>query len=342
MPREAAASLGLADNLVGSVRRFNRFYTKRIGVLTERLLDSPFSLAEVRVLWELAHRDRPTATAVGRELGLDPGYLSRILRRLADLGLVRSRRCETDGRRWELKLTSRGRKTFRPLDARSSKQVSKMLRTLRPAHRRELVGAMRRIQTLLDEASAAGPAPDAANAFVLRPPRIGDMGWVVQRHSTVFHDEYGYDQRFEALVARIVADFIVHFDPKRERCWIAERDGQKVGSVFAVKQSSTVAKLRLLMVEPSARGMGLGKRLVDECIRFAREAGYRKLVLWTQSELRPACALYQRAGFRRVKRWPHQSWGPRSFGELWDLNLQRPVTPQPAFPPPTRTDTALR
>ncbi len=303
------------EQRVEAARRFNRFYTRTIGVLREGAYKSPFSLTEVRVLYELAHRDRPTATDLGRELRLDAGYLSRILRGFEKRGLVARTRSADDGRQSHLALTALGRKVFAPLNARSHDEVAAILRHLSPAAQGRLIGAMRTIEQLL------GGPPEPPNSCLLRPPRPGDLGWVVQRHGALYAQEYGYDEQFEALVAEIVARFVQHYDAKRERCWIAERDGEPAGCGFVVKQSPTVAKLRLLLVEPSARGSGLGMRLVSECVDFARRAGYRKLTLWTQSELRAARRLYQAAGFRLVRRERHTSFGKRLVAETWDLEL---------------------
>ncbi|HEX6739517.1 MAG TPA: helix-turn-helix domain-containing GNAT family N-acetyltransferase [Vicinamibacteria bacterium] len=304
---------------VQAVRHFNRFYTTRIGVLREGLLGSPFSLTEVRVLFELAHRDRPTASQLSAELALDPGYLSRILRGFQKHGLVARTRSESDGRQSHLALTAAGRKAFAPLEARSAEEMAGLLRRLPLSDQDRLVGAMRVIEKLLG-APEERPRGDRA-PYLLRPPQPGDLGWVVHRHGAVYSREHGYDERFEALVAQIVADFAQRHDPKRERCWIAERDGEIVGSVFLVKKSKTVAKLRLLLVEPSARGLGIGRRLVDECLRFARQAGYRKMVLWTQQSLRPARAIYQKAGFKLVGQERHRSWGPELVSEFWETQL---------------------
>lgn len=307
------------DHRVEAVRGFNRFYTRQIGVLREGLLGSPFSLTEVRVLYELAHRDQPTATDLGRALGLDAGYLSRILRGFQRRGLIEKARSHADGRETLLSLTRKGRRTFAPLDARSSAEIGGLLRRLSPPGQARLVEAMRTIEGLLGGAERQHQTP-----FLLRPHQPGDMGWVVHRHGVLYAQEYGWDERFEALVAEIVATFIRNFDPKRERCWIAERDGEIVGSVFLVKQSKMVAKLRLLLVEPAARGLGLGSRLVSECERFARQAGYRKIVLWTNSVLRAARHIYEEAGYRLVHEERHHSFGHDLIGETWELFL-RPV-----------------
>jgi DNA-binding MarR family transcriptional regulator/GNAT superfamily N-acetyltransferase len=304
---------------VRSVRRFTRFFTGRIGVLNERLLRSPFSLTEARVLYELAHRREPTATELGRDLGLDAGYLSRILRAFRRRGLVECKRSSTDGRRSLLKLTRRGHDAFAPLDARSNDEIAALLRHLSPADERRLEDAMKTIEGLLAQ-RATKPA-DANPAYILRPHQPGDIGWIVHRHGVLYAREHGYDEQFEALVASIVARFVQRFDPKKERCWIAEKDGEIVGSVFLVKQTRTLAKLRLLLVEPSARGLGIGGRLVDECIRFARLAGYRKITLWTQSHLGNARRIYERAGFRIAGSTRHHSFGKDLVAETWDLTL---------------------
>jgi DNA-binding MarR family transcriptional regulator/N-acetylglutamate synthase-like GNAT family acetyltransferase len=303
------------DQLVDAMRRFNRFYTKQIGVLHEGLLGSRFSLTEVRVLYELAHREMPTATALAKELDLDPGYLSRILRRFETRRLVGKRASTTDGRQSLLSLTPRGRKIFAPLNARSHREVAAMLGPLSATEQRQILSAMATIERLLGDR----PAPQAS--YLLRPHQPGDMGWIIHRHGALYAQEYGWDERFEALVAEIAAHFIQHLDPKCERCWIAERDGAIVGSVFLVKKSKTVAQLRLLLVEPMARGLGIGSRLVNECIRFARQAGYRKIVLWTNSVLHAARHIYEETGFRLVHQEPHRSFGHDLIGETWELKL---------------------
>ena len=305
------------EQRVEAARRFNRFYTRQIGVLHEGAYNSPFSLTEVRVLYELAHRDQPTATALSRDLGLDAGYLSRMLRGFERRGLVLKTRSPADGRQSHLSLTALGRKVFGPLNARSHDEVAAMLGGLSAAAQARVVGAMQTIERLLgDRAESLPPA-----SCVLRPPLPGELGWVVQRHGAVYAREYGYNEQFEALVAEIVAHFVQRYDAKRERCWIAEQGGEPVGSVFLVERSKTVAQLRLLLVEPKARGSGLGTRLVDECVRFARRAGYRKITLWTQSELRAARRLYQAAGFRVVRRERNRSFGKDLVSETWELEL---------------------
>jgi DNA-binding MarR family transcriptional regulator/GNAT superfamily N-acetyltransferase len=312
----AIASSSPAERHVQSVRAFNRFYTQQIGVLRNGLLDSPFSLTEVRVLYELAHRHQPTASEIRKELGLDAGYLSRILRGFEKRRLIKRETSSTDTRQALLSLTTDGQKTFAPLNARSNEEVASMLSKLPEQDQKRLVTAMRTIESLL------GVRAEPKTPYILRPHHPGDMGWVVHRHGVLYNQEYGYDEGFEALVAQIVSHFVKKLDPKRERCWIAERDSEMVGSIFLVKQSKTIAKLRLLLVEPSARGLGIGARLVDECIRFARQVGYRKMVLWTQSELHAARRIYEKAGFRLVKEEPHKSWGRTDLvAQIWELNL---------------------
>jgi DNA-binding MarR family transcriptional regulator/N-acetylglutamate synthase-like GNAT family acetyltransferase len=300
---------------VGAVRRFNRFWTRQIGVLREGYLESSFSLTEVRVLYELAHREETTASELGEELGLDAGYLSRVLRGFEKHGLIHKRPSEADGRRRLLRLTERGREAFAPLDARSRNDIGAMLGSLPVAEQERLVEAMRTIEELLSA------RPDPAVPYLLRPPWPGDMGWVVHRHGDLYAREYGWDERFEALVAEIVAQFIQQYDPRRERCWIAERDDEIVGCVFLVRESEEIAKLRLLLVEPKARGLGIGSRLVEECIRFARQAGYRKITLWTNDVLSSARRIYEGMGFRLFREEPHHSFGHDLVGQTWELML---------------------
>ncbi|HTQ54973.1 MAG TPA: helix-turn-helix domain-containing GNAT family N-acetyltransferase [Bryobacteraceae bacterium] len=301
---------------VPAIRRFNRFYTRHIGVLQEGLLNSPLSLTEVRLLYELAHRPGITATTLSQELGLDPGYLSRLLRQFGRRGWIKRSTSAADRRHVLLALTRRGRATLRPLEERSDRQVARMLDPLSSGEQRDLLEAMRRIEEIL------APAPDRPAPVLLRPHQPGDLGWIVYRHGVLYAREYRYDERFEALVAEIAAKFIQHFDPARDRCWIAERGAERAGCVMLVHKSATVARLRLLIVEPSARGYGIGRRLVQECIRFARQAGYRKIMLWTQSELRAARGIYQKAGFHLVHEEPHQSWGrDHLVAETWELKL---------------------
>ena len=301
---------------VEAIRGFNRFYTRRIGVLHEGLLESPYSLAEVRVLYELAHRPGVTARDLARDLELDAGYLSRILRSFVRRGYVRRETSQTDGRQRPLSLTTSGKRAFAPLDRRSAKEVAAMLAPLSASAADRLTGAMRAIEHILT------PSAAPSTAFVLRTHRPGDMGWVVQAHGEIYFREYGWDERFEALVARIAGEFVDKLDPARERCWIAERDGERVGSVFLVKKSATVAKLRLLIVDPKARGAGLGAKLVDECIRFARECGYKRMTLWTQQNLTAARRIYEAAGFELTAREEHAMFGVPLVGETWELALK--------------------
>jgi DNA-binding MarR family transcriptional regulator/RimJ/RimL family protein N-acetyltransferase len=303
------------DDSIEAVRRFNRFYTRKIGVLDEGLLDSAYSLTQARVLHDLAARAPLTATALGRELGLDPGYLSRILRGFAKAGLISTAPAPDDGRAVLVSLTRKGRAEFAKLNARAQAQGRAMLRQLSGEQCRDVTAAMAAIERAL------GDQPRAAEPYVLRPHRPGDLGWIVHRHAALYAEEYGWDGTFEAMVAEVAAKFIRGHDPARERCWIAERGGRIVGSVVLAAQSKHVAKLRLLLVEPEARGLGIGARLVDECIRFARQAGYRKMTLWTNSILHAARHLYERAGFRLVESAPHLSFGHDLVGETWELRL---------------------
>ena len=380
-----ARTIPNSSDPVQAIRHFNRFYTRQIGVLQEHLLESQLSLTEVRVLYELARRERLTAIDLRRELGLDRGYLSRTLQAFAKHGWIKTTPSRADRRRIFLSLTSKGRKAFAPLDRRSSEQVAEMLARLSESQQGSLLSAITEIETLLapqeqqvprglkstrndnegqttwpgikavpfqdahgaertgkgtsstradkghplnaalaaEESLPEADSPSATNSvYALRPHRPGDMGWVVQRHGELYWQEYKYDERFEALVAKIAAEFIENFDSERERCWIAEKDGERVGAIFLVKKSTTVAKLRLLLVEPSARGLGIGKRLVSECVNFARQAGYKRILLWTQSELHAARHLYEQAGFKRIAQKPHQSWGRKDLvAETWELNL---------------------
>ena len=309
------------ERRIASVRAFNRFYTGKIGVLSEHLLGSPFALAGVRVLYELAHwpqGEPATASVLAARLALDEGYLSRILRGFEERGLLRKKPLADDGRRKALALSARGARLFASLDVRSHDETAAMLAELRESEQIRLVGAMGTIEELLDPRAAKARS---RSVCVLRPPQPGDIGWVVHRHGALYAQEYGYDEEFEALVAEIAARFVRRFDAKRERCWIAERDGEIVGSVFLVKKSAKAAKLRLLLVEPRARGSGIGRRLVDECVRFARAAGYSKITLWTQNDLHAARHLYALAGFRCVAAQPHASFGKKLVAETWELAL---------------------
>jgi len=297
------------------VRRFNRFYTKQIGVLQEGLLKSQFPLTEARVLYELAQQEQPTATALGNALGLDAGYLSRIISSFEKQGLLQKAPSATDGRQNLLQLTAAGQAEFAKLNARSQDEIGELLIALPETDQQRLVDAMQSIAAIL------GPKAELRVPYLLRPPQPGDMGWVVHRQAVLYATAYGWDEQFEALVAEIVAKFIQHFDAKRERCWLAEMDGEIVGSVFLVKQSEEVAKLRMLYVEPAARGLGIGKRLVEECIRFAKRTGYRKITLWTNSILTAARTIYIKAGFQLVHTESHHSFGHDLVGETWELDL---------------------
>lgn len=317
------------DARAAAMRGFNRFYMRKIGVAFDRLLDSDFSLAEVRVLYELAHRDGLTATALADLLAVDAGYLSRMLGQFEKKGLVARKAAADDARRLDLKLTARGRRAFAPLDRRAHDKVAAMLSPLPTGTQARLIAAMRDIETTLagsdtgsGAASGTGPGTVAAQSpIVIRPPRAGDLGWVVQAHGSIYADEYGYDARFEALVAKIVADYVERFQAGSDNSWIADREGEPVGSVFIVRKTKTIAKLRLFIVHPSARGHGIGSQLLEECIRFSRRAGYRKIVLWTQSDLLAARALYKRAGFVRTASERHRSFGKRLVAETWELAL---------------------
>jgi DNA-binding MarR family transcriptional regulator/N-acetylglutamate synthase-like GNAT family acetyltransferase len=300
---------------INAVRRFNRFFTRRIGTLREGLLHTPYSLTESRILFEIANRDETTASDLSAELGLDPGYLSRVLAGLERRDLIEKAPSETDARRRLLALTPEGNDAFALLDARSREEVGEMLGELSEHEQRRLLEAMSDIERVLNRSFKY------SEPFFLRTHEPGDMGWVVHRHGLLYAREYGWDERFEALVAQIVADFINNFDRATERCWIAEMEGERVGCVFVVGVSDKVAKLRLLLVEPRARGLGLGNRLVEECIRFARIRGYEKLVLWTNSVLEDARRIYESKGFVLVDEEAHHSFGKALVGQNWELTL---------------------
>jgi DNA-binding MarR family transcriptional regulator/N-acetylglutamate synthase-like GNAT family acetyltransferase len=304
-----------SEGKIGAVRHFNRFFTRKIGALREGLLHSPYTLTEARILFELGHQNSVTASDLCRELGLDPGYLSRMLARLEQQGLLEKVRPENDGRQRLLQLTSEGISAFTFLDQRSRDEVSEMLNDLTDEQQRSLLQAMQAIETLLSHGLKY------SEPYLLRSYQPGDMGWVVHRHGVLYAQEYGWDEHFEALVAQIVADFIKNYNPEREYCWIAEMNGEIVGSVFVVQASETVAKLRLLLVEPKARGLGMGTQLVEECIRFARHCGYKKLVLWTNSVLLEARHIYEKTGFQLIAEEAHHSFGHDLIGETWELAL---------------------
>jgi DNA-binding MarR family transcriptional regulator/GNAT superfamily N-acetyltransferase len=305
----------LSDDQIAAVRAFNRFYTRKLGVLDQHLMKTPFSLSEARVLYELAHRDDLAAKDLGGELGLDPGYLSRILQKLDDSGLVARKPLPSDRRQVRLSLTAKGRQAFAKLDRSSHDEVAGMLDRLGDGERTTLVHAMATIEKTLEPEARARPA------FLLRSHRPGDIGWIVSRHGAIYAQEFGWDISFEALVAEITAQFIRGYDPAREHCWIAEMDGDPVGSIFLVKGTDGVAKLRLLLLEKKARGLGIGRALTEQCIRFARETGYTSITLWTQSILLAARGIYQRAGFRRIAEEPHHSFGVDLVGETWEMRL---------------------
>lgn len=331
-----------AADPIATVRAFNRFYTRRIGVLHEGLLQSSLSLAESRLLWEFAHHDSLTASELARLLDLDAGYLSRLLKSFKQRGWLQSTRAPHDARQQRLSLTDAGRAAFAPLDARSQQAVGALLSPLSAHDQQRMLQALRTVEQLL------GDTPRAASPILLRPHRPGDMGWVTARHGELYADEYHWDMRFEALVARITADFIDRFDARREACWIAERDGAQLGSVFLVQARDAhtrevlpgVAQLRLLLVEPSARGLGLGKRLVSECERFARQAGYQRITLWTNSLLQAARGIYQAAGYRLTAREAHNSFGHDLIGETWEKELRPGSTAPDPAPTPTPAPTS--
>ena len=336
--------MSISAEQIARVRAFNRDYTRRIGVLADGLLDSPYSLTEVRVMYEIAHRNGITAGELADELDLDRGYLSRLLKGFEAKRLLARQASKEDGRRQHLRLTPAGRRVFEPLERRSQEQVKAMLAELDDHSRGAVLEAMEVIQSALGGMKVAGEGGasasvaerprggvegeanvlgrDRGRAFSLRTHCPGDMGWVVQRHGEVYFREYGWNEEFEALVAEITVEFIRKLDPARERCWIAEHNGQRVGCIFLVAKDATTAKLRLLLVEPEARGLGVGRTLVSECVKFARDAGYQKIVLWTQENLSAARHLYTEAGFQVTAREPHHSFGHDLVAETWELELR--------------------
>lgn len=305
----------VAEESIQQVRGFNRFYTRRIGLLREGLLDTPFSLTQARVLYEIAHRPGTRSADLAADLGLDPAYLSRLLASFERRKLVTRAQSADDRRVNHLRLTAQGRAAFARLDALSRKEAGDMLASLPEGEQQRLTDSMAAIQRLL------APEGNAEPTVTLRTQRTGDVGWVVARHGEIYTQEYGWDDTFEGLVAEIAGKFLTHFDPARERCWIAELAGERAGCVFLVKHTATVAKLRLLLVEPAARGHSLGTKLVDACIAFAREAGYRKLTLWTQNNLHAARRIYQRAGFQLAEEGTHRAFGHDLVQQVWDLKL---------------------
>lgn len=304
-----------SDGDIAAVRAFNRFYTRKLGVLDQHLGKSPFSLSEARVLYELAHRDDLAAKEIGIELGLDAGYLSRIVQSFDEKGLITREPLPSDRRQVCLNLTAKGRQSFAELNLGSQNEVAAMLAALAPGDASRLTGAMATIEDLLK------PSETTRAPFLLRSHRVGDMGWVIARQAKAYAQEYGWDISYEALVAEICAEFIRNDDPAREHCWIAEAGGEPLGSIFLVQASDEIAKLRLLLVEKKARGLGIGRALVEQCVRSAREKGYKKMTLWTQSILVAARGIYQQAGFRRVAEERHHSFGVDLVGETWEMEL---------------------
>jgi DNA-binding MarR family transcriptional regulator/N-acetylglutamate synthase-like GNAT family acetyltransferase len=297
------------------VRRFSRFYTRQVGVLHEGYNGTEFSLTEARIIYELAHREAATASDLAKTLDLDPGYLSRTLKSFLERGLVQRQPSDVDARQYVLSLTELGQQRFAALNARSRSDMARMLGALTPRQQQRLINAMSEIETLLSA------EPERGAAYILRPHQPGDIGWMVQKHGELYAREYGWDDSFEALVAEIGAKFLKEFDPKKERAWIAEKDGENVGCVFLVRESDAVAKLRLLLVDPKVRGLGLGRRLVEECIRFARLKGYKKITLWTNDILTTARHIYEKTGFKLVSEDRHFSFGHHLVGQCWELAL---------------------
>ena len=303
------------EDQIAAVRAFNRFYTRKLGVLDQHLGKSPFSLSEARVLYELAHRDDLAAKEIGNELGLDAGYLSRIVQSFDEKGLITRKPLPADRRQYQLSLTAKGRQTFAKLNLGSQNEVAAMLAQLSASDATRLTQAMATIEAMLEQRQSK-PA-----AFMLRSHRVGDMGWVISRQAAAYAAEYNWDISYEALVAEICAQFIRNYDAAREHCWIAEAGGEPIGSIFLVKATDEIAKLRLLLVEKKARGLGVGRALVEQCIQGARERGYSKMTLWTQSILVAARGIYQNAGFRLVKEEKHHSFGADLVGETWERDL---------------------
>lgn len=301
---------------VDKIREFNRFYTRKIGVLREELLHSNFSLTESRIIYELAHNETKTASDLCKELGLDPGYLSRILQRFEGMGIINRKNSMEDGRQRIIELTEKGSKEFDLLNKRSTEEIEEIVNDLSTEDQKLLLSSMETIERILNKQFKF------SEPFFLRSFESGDMGWVVHRHGVLYRQEYGWNEEFEALVAEIVSDFIKNYDSDSERCWIAEMNSEIVGSVFMVKKSDKVAKLRLLLVEPKARGFGLGTRLVEECIKFAKKVGYEKITLWTNSVLVEARRIYKKEGFSLIESENYHGFGKDLTGETWDLNLK--------------------
>lgn len=308
-----------STHTITAVRRFNRFYTRQIGVLRKTFLDSPYSLGEARVLYEIASGHSLTARDIGRALDLDAGYLSRVLRNFEKRGMIKRTDSATDARQSHLALSPRGAAAYAPLERRSQRDTRAMLGRLTAAEQARLIAAMQTIETLLGGAPEA-EKPNAEN-YILRAPQPGDFGWIVRRHAEIYAQEYKWLAPFEGVCAQIVADFVNNYDANRERCWIAEMHGENVGTVMVVQDKADIARLRLLLVDPKARGLGLGARLTDEAIRFARQAGYKKMTLWTHSVLTAARHIYQKAGFKLMRSEQHNSWGQPVVSEFWDLDL---------------------
>ena len=300
---------------VDAVRRFNRFYTRRIGLLERGFLQSDFSLTEVRLLYEMSRRAPVSSAVLARDLGIDTGYLSRTVRRLTAAGIVAGRPSESDRRQTLLSLSAKGRKVFGRIEGRQVEDVLALLSPLAESARRQLAASMRTIETLIGDVEGAG------EAYVLRPPGPGDLGWIVHRQGRLYHEEYGWDVTFEALLARIVAEYVERYDARKDACWIAERRHEVVGSVFCIKKSALVARLRMLYVEPTCRGLGIGRRLVEECLGFARRAGYKRMTLWTNDVLTAARAIYEKAGFELVTEEPHHSYGQDLVAQTWERDL---------------------
>ncbi|HMK85368.1 MAG TPA: helix-turn-helix domain-containing GNAT family N-acetyltransferase [Steroidobacteraceae bacterium] len=322
-----------ADEEIAAVRRFNRFYTRRIDLLNEKLLDSPFTLTQARVLFELGTHEGLSAARLVQTLGLDPGYLSRILQDFADRRLIVRQRAVEDARRSEISLSAKGRKAFESIDRKSRALVGEMIAPLSPIERLGLLAAMRTVEHQLSGPAATGPGAGAAavagaavartEEIVLRPYRIGDVGWAIERHGVLYADEYGWNGEFEALVATLLARFATEHDPAAERFWVAELGGERLGCVFVVRSDKDrrAAQLRCLLVEPQARGLGIGRRLVDRCLEFAKSAGYAKMILWTNDVLTAARRLYESAGFRLIEESHHRSFGHDLVGQIWSKEL---------------------
>jgi DNA-binding MarR family transcriptional regulator/N-acetylglutamate synthase-like GNAT family acetyltransferase len=311
-----APTLSPPDARIAALRRFNRFYTQKIGVLESSYLQSPFSLAEARVLYELVQQGETTASEISVSLGLDMGYLSRILAKFQGQQLIKRAPAEQDARQRLIQVTVKGKKAVQALDSRSHDQAGALLAGLTASRQTNVLQAMSEIQSTL------GDSPVTGEPYIIRTHRTGDLSWIAYRHAVLYSQEYGWNQGFEALILEITTNFLKNYDPKAERCWVAERSGEILGCVLLVKQSKRIAKLRLLLVEPSVRGLGIGKRLVEECIRFARETGYEKIGLWTHSNLSAARGIYQKAGFQLVGTDSHEDFGPPVTAETWEMPLR--------------------